>query len=313
MKKRSISETFLNLLKNDYSTMLKLIRVDPYLDLELRQNKIIVYYRGGRLFELSEDGVLSGLNSNYAKGTNIKIPSINKDNIDEYIHIAKHIMDMHESGVLEDKKKNLSKLAEKEIQQRIVYENNLSANAKDTDYYIVDVEWADNDTLKGRADIVAFRCSRKEHRKRSLQLTLIEVKQGDNALRGPSGLTKHYDAYKRLKDNSEDTVQLAKDMRNVLKQKHELGLIKGLDFLYRDSNGKIMQPKLQEGVEFAFVLANYHYYSSNLANECMNLDNDALFFRSSFMGYGLYKAFALSKEELMEQYNFVFSKGNKNN
>ena len=85
-------------------------------------------------------------------------------------------------------------------------------------------EWADNDTLGGRADIVAFRWNHMEHRKRILQLTLIEVKQGDGAIETyetknkkgelmlSAGLCKHYEDYLRFKENKDYVKDVAKDM-----------------------------------------------------------------------------------------------------
>ena len=161
-----------------------------------------------------------------------------------------------------------------------------------------------------------------EHRKRILQLTLIEVKQGDGAIETyetknkkgelmlSAGLCKHYDDYLRFKENKDYVKDVAKDMLIVLKQKKKLGLIKGLDKLFV-SGEKEVEPELIDKPEFIFLLANYHHYSSALKSESEKLPDDSLFYLSSFMGYGLYKDFVVTKKDLIERFPNVFNKRSK--
>lgn len=304
MKKRSISNSFLEQLKTgSLKSITDYVRVDPYLDLELRGDSVMIYYRGGKVLTVSEKGTLTGLTDEYypSPDTERILPSI--EVLHEYLAHAKHIVDIHEDT-------QNSKLGEKEIQQRVVYENNLSVNAANTDYFIADVEWADNDALCGRADIVAFRWNHMEHRKRIVQLTLIEVKQGGKSVKSLSGLKKHYDDYLSFKEDQEYVDCLAKDMLLVLKQKKELGLVKGLGYLFekkiteKDASGNIVErcveiePKIEAEPDFLFLLANYHHYSSNLQIECEKQLEDCKFINASFCGYGLYKDLIKTKKEL---------------
>ena len=176
--KRSISNQFLENLKNGaLHVIVDYVRVDPYLDLELRGNCVMIYYRGGKILTVYENQNLEGLAEEYYKkesDTARIVPSF--DCIHDYFAHAKHIVDIHESS-------NKSKLGEKEIQQRVVYENNMSVNSSNTDYFVADIEWADNDNLGGRADIVAFRWNDMVDCKRVVKLILIEVKQGENAIK----------------------------------------------------------------------------------------------------------------------------------
>lgn len=297
MKKRSISNSFLEQLKTgNLKSITDYVRVDPYLDLELRGDSVMIYYRGGKVLTVDEKGILAGLADEYylSPDTEKILPSI--DGLHDYLAHAKHIVDIHEST------KN-SKLGEKEIQQRVVYENNLSVNADNTDYFIADVEWADNDVLCGRADIMAFRWNHMEHCNRIVQLTLIEVKQGEDAIRTngekSSGLKKHYNDYLKFKEKPESVNRVAKDMLLVLKQKKELGLVKGLDKLFEKENTEI-EPQIEAEPDFLFLLANYHHYSTNLQIECEDKDwiDDCKFINASFCGYGLYKDLIKTKKEL---------------
>jgi len=318
MKRRSISTTLFDKLNEEgiYHEITELVKIDPYLDMEMRgEDGVMIYYRGGKILTIHEQLGLIGLDENYYTKEDDVYLTPQVENILDYLCKAKHIIDVHES-------REKSKLAEKEFQQRVVYENNLSANADNTDYFIADVEWADNDTLGGRADIVAFRWNHMEHRKRILQLTLIEVKQGDGAIetyetknkRGElmlsAGLCKHYEDYLRFKENKDYVKDVAKDMLIVLKQKKELGLIKGLDKLFV-SGEKEVEPELIDKPEFIFLLANYHHYSSALKSESEKLPDDSLFYLSSFMGYGLYKDFVVTKKDLIERFPNVFNKRSK--
>lgn len=311
MKKRSISNSFLEQLKTgNLKSITDYVRVDPYLDLELRGNSVMVYYRGGKVLTVSENGTLTGLADEYYLSPDTERISPSIEGLHEYLAHAKHIVDIHEANP------EYSKLGEKEIQQRVVYENNLSVNADNTDYFIADVEWADNDDLGGRVDIVAFRWNHMEHRKRIVQLTLIEVKQGEDAIRtngeNSPGLKKHYDDYLKFKEKSESVNRVAKDMLLVLKQKKELGLVKGLDNLFekkiteKDASGNIVErcveiePQIEAEPDFLFLLANYHHYSSKLQIECEDKDwtDECKFINASFCGYGLYKDMIKTKQEL---------------
>ena len=300
MEKRSISDGLMEILKKDYLKITEYVRVSPYIDMEMRGNCVMVYYRGGKILTIFENKTMEGLAEEYYnkkdKNTKLLVPQI--DTIEDYFAKAMHIIDMHEF--------TNSRLGEKEIQQRVVYENNLSVNACKTDYFVADIEWADNDTLGGRADIIAFRWNHMEHKKRLLQLTIIEVKQGeesivtsvDNNGKISAGLLKHYDDFEKLRQDKDGVKTLAEDMLIVLKQKMDLGLVKGLEKLFKDSRGNKKTPEILPEVDFLFLLSNYHHYSDNLKNELEKLPDDARFISSSFMGYGLYKDLIRSKKDL---------------
>ena len=100
-----------------------------------------------------------------------------------------------------------------------------------------------------------------------------------------------------FKEDQEYVDCLAKDMLLVLKQKKELGLVKGLDKLFEKENTEI-EPQIEAEPDFLFLLANYHYYSKYLQIECKDLQDDCKFINASFCGYGLYKDLIKIKKEL---------------
>ncbi len=279
------------------------------MDMEMRGGTgAIVYYRGGKLLTINEKMGLVGLDKKYCLKDEREYVTPELGNILAYIYKAKNIMDKYEMYN--------SKLGEKEIQQRTVYENNLSVNADNTDYFIVDVEWADNNSLGGRADIVAFKWNHMNHKNRSLKLALIEVKQGEHAIKTTEmvkngiiklkpGLRKHYEDYRNFLKDKEYVRAFADDMMNVLKQKKQLGLIKGLEKLFTDGKKDIV-PTIDDDVDFVFLLANYHHYSKQLREECETLPEDCKFFVSSFMGYGLYEDLVFTKDEVKNIFPMTF-------
>ena len=57
--KRSISNQFLENLKNGaLHVITDYVRVDPYLDLELRGNCVMIYYRGGKILTVYPKSVI---------------------------------------------------------------------------------------------------------------------------------------------------------------------------------------------------------------------------------------------------------------
>ena len=120
------------------------------------------------------------------------------------------------------------------------------------------------------------------------------------------GLAKHYEDYLKLKSDKEAIRVFKNDMLGVLKQKYQLGLTKGLDNLFHDRDKKI-NPELENDIDFVFLLANYHHYSSALREECESLPDDCKFYIASFMGYGLYKDRIYTKNKIKEIYQDTFT------
>ena len=97
-------------------------------------------------------------------------------------------------------------------------------------------------------------------------------------------------------------------MLEVLRQKYCLGLVKGLDHLFSQVDGKVTTAgiSIEDEIHFVFLLANYPHYSDNLKNELEDMPDDSYFFVSSFLGYGLFKDLVLTKAELKKHYPMMF-------
>jgi len=282
---RKINETFLEELKQ--SPLLDYVRKDHTLDLELRGSCVMLYYRGGKILELSSKGEMKGLDPEYLTSKYKKYfedvknqPSL--ENIEDYIPKAKHIIDFYVTI-------RRNHLWEKEIQQRVVMENNYSPNSSDTDFFIIDMEYQDSGK---RFDIVALRwdsspAARKLSKGHLPKITIFEVKQGCNSINGDSGIYEHLKDFKEFVDAKNTAEDFKKDMIDVFNQKIRLGLMgKG-----KHTNKEIK--KIDEDIDFVLLLANYKPASMQLRNalrdiSVKNREIRPQFIVSNPMGYGLY-------------------------
>lgn len=305
---RQLNEDFLKefLKGGQFYEIIEQVKHDPSLDVELRGKSVIIYYRGGKLLTINDpnnnDVLLKELDHKYISipsrklANPIIVPTPTIEGLELYICKAKRAIDWYEENIAR-------KLGEKEIQQRVAYENNFSVNAEDTDFFIADIEREDG-SFDGRADIIAFKWGHMDHRRRVVKMCLIEVKQGENSLKGSAGLAKHMKDFESFVSNRDVVLKVQKDMIQVLYQKFQMGLVKGLEHLF--VNGKL--PNVEEECDFMYLLANYKPYSENLTqvleNDMSSVDN-CKFFISCLMGYGLYKDFIISKEEVLRRYPWI--------
>lgn len=296
---RALKQIFVNELKNGkFQPILQAVLDDDTLDLELRGDRVIIYYRGGKLLTLKEEGTLESLDKKYQQDKTIlkTIPSF--ENIEDYIQQAKKIVDYY---VIHKK----NHLGEKDIQQMIIRENNYSPIDKDTDFFIIDTEYEENSS-EGRFDMIALQwnSTASDHRYKKVELAFIEVKQGFKSVGSTNGkeditkpgLLKHFQDYKKFV-----TTVPFEDFKNemliVFKQKKELGLIPNAP-----SIENIKDFRIPNETKFYVILANYKPASDTLMNELDAMDKagitDCLFFTSSFCGYGLYKEGIKTQDEI---------------
>ena len=287
---RKITSKFLDELKTGtLNPLLKYVENDDTLDMGLRGNSIIIYYRGGRILEIKDENYnLIALDENYLLGKTIKKPSLTE--LEKYFSQAKSSIDYYVSN-----KRN--HLWEKEIQQRIVQENNYSPNSLNTDFFIIDTEY--QDIIGGRADIVALRwdstsSARKLPKNYLPKITIFEVKQGFSSISGESGMFSHLKDFNNFLADKTKIDAFKQDMIAVFKQKRELGLIK-----INDNKNEVT--KVADEVDFVFLLANYKSASDNLKNE-LSLILDCKFIYANPMGYGLYAQNIISKEEYIKRF-----------
>lgn len=298
---RGLSDNFLKALKKGMlSPVLNLVKADTTLCLEIRENYINIYYRGGNILRIEEcdDAYKAGFDRKYLDELSTRVPQslpeslISSTDVDSWTLVMpflKHEMDLWFGR----NPKN-----EREFQQLIVRENNLGRCAKSTDYFICDIEYANNN---GRFDLLAVRWpSSGSERKNNenLGLAFIEMKYCDSALTGKAGLKKHLKDMDSFLSDKRRLDDLKSEMRSVFNQMRGLGLINNQKDISQFNNDK---------PEYIFVLANHDPASSILKRELngvpLNYPSLELKFAvSNFMGYGLYKENIYSLKDFLKRF-----------
>lgn len=284
---RILDENFVKeLLCGNLKDCLDYVRSDDTLDLEIRENYINIYYRGGNVLKVNKNGgcYQYEFDDNYLK-TN---PVILKDKLDKlrnqtdwnnYFPKAKQAMDFYFS---------IHRKEEREFQQLVVRENNYSSIANGTDYFIIDIEYDNH--KNARFDIIAVEwpseaSKRKLSKNYKPKLVIIEMKYGDGALSGDAGMKKHENDFSQFISNPTGLNDFKKEMLFLFKQKRKLELIPCLS----NSNNSNEIVEFADDVELTFLIANHDPASQRLAEELSSHDDlNASFIMSNFMGYGIY-------------------------
>lgn len=307
---RHISKTFLDdLTKGKLSEVLKIIKQDDTLMLELRGNRVTIYYRGGRLLEIEEANsstysFLAG-DSGYLMGNSV--PSLNNimdrgqyniEPLKNYIAKFKYYIDIYFGGIRNDSTDDRKRFSiENEIRQHLARENNHTTKARQTDYFIIDTEY---EIYNGKKfDIVALEwianaSERKLQRGYKPQLVVFELKYAEDAITGKCGLCDHLKDFEDFVADETRVEKFKEEMLKVLEQKREMGLIPYLSFI---NNNKVSD--VVNDIEFINIIANYKNESTLLLRE-INAISRFKMITSNFMGYGLYKRNIINKEQAIE-------------
>ncbi len=290
---RKISAEFMGNLKNRNGVLFPLlcaVKNDVGLCLQIRENYINIYYRGGSIIKILEKGdqlYCPIFNNKYLTNESKQIlqliPEVLRSQHDAYIWVyalpfLKHAMDQWFGRHPKD---------EREFQQLIVRENNIGKCARKTDYFVCDIEYA---IAKDRFDLVAaYWPSKGSERKKTnnIRLAFIEMKYADGALKGDSGLKGHIAGMKAFLDTPNRLISIKEEMKIVFNQMRELGLM---------NVGKGIGSFDNQKPEFILIMANHDPDSKILRRELDSIKGEAIeslpfslkFAVSNFMGYGLY-------------------------
>ena len=274
------------LLHGNLKDCLDYVRRDDTLDLEIRENYINIYYRGGNVLEINKNSgcYQYDFDVNYLKTNPVILKTEldklrNQNDWNNYFPKAKQAMDFFFSK---------NRKEEREFQQLVVRENNYSSLANGTDYFIIDFEY---DNRKGaRFDLIAVEwpseaSKRKVPKNYKPKLVIIEMKYGDGAISGTSGMTEHWNKFSKFISTPIALKNFKKEMLCLFKQKRELGLIPCLS--NKNNSNEIRE--FTDDVEFTFLIANYNPASRKLTEALSSCENlKANFIVSNFMGYGIY-------------------------
>jgi hypothetical protein len=303
---RGISQSFVKDLKTGVlSPLLARVKEDDTLMLALRGRYINIYYRGGNLFRITESSASEStydikFDENYWREwpmRRVEYPSRVGDSSQTALLVSaipnlKYAMDCFFAR---------HNRPEREFQQLVARENNNSSISNETEYFIVDIELA-GALPHAKFDMLAVRwLSHQRSTPAVLVPAIIEMKYGNNALTGDSGLIAHLkDAYSlRRNEGAWQTLELG--IQRHLRQLRDLGLLK-----YNQSSAVpelLLHPT--KTPELIFILANYNPRSRAILdilpefNAILNENEpsgsekrlfNVRFFRASFAGYGLHHA-----------------------
>lgn len=295
---RILSEAFVNKLKGEWKPLLDYILSDSDLDLQIRDNYINVYYKGGNILKINprsfefdkfyfytdcnmerkthllkkaEDGddkakrIIDKL-VNLRDGLIENLSStLNHLKVECYFSQAKSIMEKWEE-TLNDTLKISHK--EKQEQQKIAI-----TNRKDTDYIVLDLEYAVSRNSKfsyngkldkkvPRFDIIAIHNG---------QLVVIELKKGMDATGGTSGVRPHIDCFNHTIGRDENGLFI-QEMKDLLKQKQTLGILdKSLNI--NDAKPKFVFAFADKDGEDKFIEFSRYCFNNDYKDELIYLNN----------------------------------------
>jgi hypothetical protein len=284
---RRLSDRFMVDLKEGVlQILLDRVRADRTLCLEIREDYVNLYYRGGNLLKVSRtpDGYAAFFDPEYASGDggalSAAMPAValrSAEDVALWLGLfptLKLTMDLYLGRHPKE---------EREAQQSILRENNFGGVSRATDYFVCDIEYANS---HGRFDLVAVHWpSNGAIRKRAdgRRLVLVEAKFGEGAIEDPAGIHSHVIDINRFLSDPANVGALKKEMVDVFNQKRELGLI---------SCGKDLVAFSDEPPMLLLALVNHDPDSTKLRASLDHLPPsphaEVYLAASCFMGHGLF-------------------------
>lgn len=236
-KKDGIIKMFLDTVKKDNRFVI-----------HIRNNYFNVYYKSGNVARI-DSSLKPKIDNNYFKYSHVKkenvIELFEVGKYTEYLNVMVDVMESYWDGLFY--KKHLK--TEKRLEDEGNVQQEISINNKNhlTDFDVLDLEYQissdmenplryDGNTPYPVATINKETREVNKHKKISPRfdivaisngkLYVIELKKGTSALRGPSGMHDHIDSFLHTIAKNEETKALfVEEMKNLLKQKKDFGLI----------------------------------------------------------------------------------------
>lgn len=250
---RKIDDRFIDDLREGvFSAFLRRVKADDSLCLEIRNNHINIYYRGGNLLKITQykNSYRIFFDSKYClnKGneTNYELlNSLKTNDIDGYTQ-SLDLMISEMDGWFKVHPK-----PEREFQHDLVKSNSC----------IVDIEYQIKHT--SRLDMILFADNK---------IIIVENKLGKGAISGKAGIAKHYKDICDILNDDQTRDELINSVVSISDAKYKLGLV----------DKPICKHEIH-GFEILFLFAEYNEQSMALQNE-INQISDTLPAKILFMG-----------------------------
>ncbi len=287
--------------------ILKYVKSDTTLAMELRKDCVNIYYRGGSLLKIKEvsEGLYNGyFDKNYISSVNSQgvlvecikgIDDTSKANkLIDYIPKIKQQMDLWMKIEMPDG-------GEREYKHIVAKENNYGIVGKESDYFIGDIEYRG---FLGSYlfDMVGIKWSVNNTDTKKLDLALFKMYYGSKNLElSKANLKGLSDIIEFLHD--EKSLNLLKnDLKEIYKVKTLLGLL----YPYKE-----LEIDFSDKIEIVYVFANHNGENKKLKNILIDIKNSKQYEElskianikiatSSFMGYGLYERNMIDFDKAIE-------------
>jgi len=280
--------------------LLDRVRADRSLCLEIREDYVNIYYRGGNLLKVSRapDGYTAFFDPEYASGDGGALagamPAAALRSVEDvgawlaFMPTLKLAMDLYLGRHAKE---------EREAQQSILRENNFGGVSRATDYYVCDIEYANP---HGRFDLVAVHWpSNGAIRKKAdgRRLVLVEAKYGEGAIADPAGIHSHIIDINRFLEDPANMQALKDEMVVLFNQKRALGLM---------DCGKDLVAFSDEPPMLLLALVNHDPDSTKLRVSLKALPPsphaEIYIATGCFMGYGLFDQAVVPLEEARSRF-----------
>jgi len=306
---RRISDKFMNDLKNGLLTpIVDRVKKDDTLLLSIRDAAINIYFRGANLLRITDSNGyrsrfddahdLSPGKRDYAK---LDLPPV----ISNLVEAEKWVSAFANLKEIIDLSRGKNPQPEKEFQQVVARENNRSGISGKTEYFIADIEKSESE-IGARIDMAAVRWPEKGRKDyNNYRVSFIEMKYGDAALGGRSGLVKHMADMVEFLSVNGNYARMVAMIDSQFHQLMELNLIEtGLSERTPDT-----QINAASKPEFVILIANHNPRSDKLLSILREPEfkkhADSELFDLKFVsgnggGYALYEKYMLSYAQFVQ-------------
>jgi len=260
------------------------VLADPTICLEIRNDYVVLYYRGGKLLELRRKGAgyTAFFDTNYAgNGAAALSQSLPAADVQTAADVAAWISAFPELKLAMDLQPGSKD--ERDAQQLIVRDNNFGRGEKSntTDYFICDIEY--DTKAHGRFDMIAVHWPSLTRKKQDdRRLVIIEAKYGDEALTGTSSLHSHIEDINGFLGEGDNLRNFKDEMVGVFNQKRTLGFL---------SSGRELEAFSDEPPMLLLLLVNHNPNSTKLGKALASLPPsphaEIYLATGCLMGYGL--------------------------